>query len=44
MPSKASAKKGKKKGSQIPAVDPPDPPALPVLLNEGLSVNAHYTS
>ena len=24
-----SAKKGKKKGSQIPAVDPPDPPALP---------------
>ena len=29
MPSKASAKKGKKKGSQIPAVDPPDPPALP---------------
>ena len=29
MPSKASAKKGKKKGSQIPAVDPLDLPASP---------------
>ena len=31
-----SAKKGKKKGSQIPAVDPPDPPALPRRNDDGL--------